>query len=119
MLWRDTVGDQTIGGKERFASLIATPTAAVTPWYCRRGRTSVAGARTPPTFAKVHTETRRQPHGILGSSTMRSQEMARQIAIFSTSSREISSLRRSYSFVVRGEAWLAIVCACSSNPLFF
>jgi hypothetical protein len=33
--------------------------------------------------------------------------MGAQIAIFSTLSREISSNRRSYSFVVRGEAWLA------------
>jgi len=41
-----------------------------------------------------------------------------QIAIFSTSSSEISSLRQSYSLVVRGEAWLAIVCACSSLSLF-
>ncbi len=39
--------------------------------------------------------------------------------IFSTSWGEMSSLRRSDSFVVRGEAWLAIVCACSSVPLFF
>ena len=36
-----------------------------------------------------------------------------QIAIFSTSATEISSLRRPHSFVVLGEAWLAIVRACS------
>src|SRR6516225_4846942 len=41
-----------------------------------------------------------------------------QIAIRSISSSEISSCRRSYSFVVRGDSWLAICCATSSLPLF-
>jgi hypothetical protein len=40
-----------------------------------------------------------------------------QIEIFSTSSSEISSVRRSWSLVVRGEAWLASVCACSPHRL--
>ena len=42
-----------------------------------------------------------------------------QIPTFSYSSSDISSARRSYNLVVRGEEWFAIACACSSVPLLF
>jgi hypothetical protein len=38
--------------------------------------------------------------------------------IRSTSPSEIWSFVRSYSFVVRGDSWFAIICAFSSEPLF-
>src|SRR5216683_2657206 len=41
-----------------------------------------------------------------------------QILIRSTSSSEIWSSVRSYSFVVRGDSCAAICCACSSVPPF-
>ena len=41
-----------------------------------------------------------------------------QIKILSTSSRLTSSLRRSWSWVVRVEAWFAMVAAFSSVPPF-